>query len=99
MVACITCSVAPCRRWAGVGPDDLNVTPLLERVSAGGVAEVILALGATVEGASTAHWLTGRLMPTGVSVTRVGHGVPIGGALDVLDDGTLGAALKARRPA
>ena len=84
---------------AGIGPDDLNLAPLLERLARGGVAEVILALGATVEGASTAHWLADRLSPTGVSVTRVGHGVPIGGALDVLDDGTLGAALKARRPA
>ena len=84
---------------AGVGPDDLNLRPLLDRVAAGGVAEVILGLSATVEGASTAHWLADRLAPLGVPVTRVGYGVPIGGALDVLDDGTLGAALKARRPA
>ena len=83
----------------GVGPEDLNLRPLLDRATAGGVAEIILALGATVEGATTAHWLTDRLAPYGVPVTRVGHGVPIGGALDVLDDGTLGAALKARRPA
>ncbi len=83
----------------GVGPEDLNVQPLLNRVADGGVLEVILALGATVEGAATAHWLADRLAPTGVAVTRVGHGVPIGGALDVLDDGTLGAALKGRRPA
>lgn len=83
----------------GVGPDDLSVRPLLARIEAGGVTEVILALGATVEGATTAHWLADRLAPTGVAVTRVGHGVPIGGALDVLDDGTLGAALRARRPA
>jgi recombination protein RecR len=64
----------------------------------GGVTEVILALGATVDGATTAHWLTDRLKPLGVSVTRVAQGVPIGGALDVLDDGTLAAALRARRP-
>ena len=83
----------------GIGPEDLNLRPLLARVAEGGVAEVILALGATVEGASTAHWLADRLQGTGVAVSRVGHGVPIGGALDVLDDGTLGAALKARRPA
>jgi recombination protein RecR len=83
----------------GVGPDDLNLRPLLARLAEGGVAEVILALGATVEGASTAHWLAERLQQTGVTITRVGHGMPIGGALDVLDDGTLGAALKARRPA
>jgi recombination protein RecR len=83
----------------GVGPEDLNLSPLLRRVAGGGVTEVILALGATVEGASTAHWLADRLAPSRVPVTRVGHGVPIGGALDVLDDGTLGAALKGRRPA
>ncbi|HZH45910.1 MAG TPA: recombination mediator RecR [Roseococcus sp.] len=82
---------------AGVGPEELSVTPLLRRVSDGGVSEVILALPATVEGASTAHYLTDRLRPTGVQVTRLAQGVPIGGALDVLDDGTLAQALKARR--
>lgn len=82
---------------SGVGPEDLNVTPLLVRVEQG-VTEVILALGATVDGATTAHWLTDRLKPLGVTVTRVAQGVPIGGALDVLDDGTLAAALRARRP-
>lgn len=84
---------------AGTAPEDLNLKPLLARVEHGGVAEVILALGATVDGATTAHWLTERLKPLGVTVTRVGQGVPIGGALDVLDDGTLAAALRARRPA
>ena len=84
---------------AGVGPEELSVTPLLRRVSDGGVSEVILALPATVEGASTAHYLTDRLRPTGVQVTRLAQGVPIGGALDVLDDGTLAQALKARREA
>lgn len=83
---------------SGVGPEDLNITPLLTRVAGNGVAEVILALGATVDGATTAHWLTDRLKPLGVVVTRVAQGVPIGGALDVLDDGTLAAALRARRP-
>lgn len=82
---------------AGIGPEDLNISPLLARVEAGGVQEVILALGATVDGATTAHWLTERLRPTGVAVTRVAQGVPMGGALDVLDDGTLAAALRARR--
>ncbi len=67
-------------------------------MEAGGVAEVILALGATVDGATTAHWLAERLHPFGASVTRVGQGVPFGGALDVLDDGTLVAALRSRRP-
>ena len=84
---------------AGTAPEDLNLKPLLARIEQGGVAEVILALGATVDGATTAHWLTERLKPLGVAVTRVGQGVPIGGALDVLDDGTLAAALRARRPA
>jgi recombination protein RecR len=83
---------------SGVGPEDLNVASLLTRVEQGGVTEVILALGATVDGATTAHWLTDRLRPLGVTVTRVAQGVPIGGALDVLDDGTLAAALRARRP-
>ena len=84
---------------SGVTPEDLNLRPLFARVAEGGVTEVILALGATVDGASTAHYLAERLSSTGVAVTRVGHGMPIGGALDVLDDGTLGAAIKARRPA
>ncbi len=83
---------------AGTGPEDLNVTALLARIEAGGVAEVILALGATVDGATTAHWLGERLRAYGVQVTRVGQGVPFGGALDVLDDGTLAAALRSRRP-
>ncbi|HYZ32830.1 MAG TPA: toprim domain-containing protein, partial [Crenalkalicoccus sp.] len=78
-------------------PEDLSVQPLLARIAEGGVTEVILALPATVEGATTAHYLTDRLRPTGVTVTRLAQGVPIGGALDVLDEGTLAAALKARR--
>jgi len=81
----------------GIGPEDLAVQPLVARVAAGGVEEVILALPATVEGATTAHYLTDRLRPLGVPVTRLAQGVPIGGALDVLDEGTLAAALKARR--
>jgi recombination protein RecR len=83
---------------AGTGPEDLNLAPLLRRLAAGGVKEVILALGATVDGAATAHWLTERLAPYGVTLSRVGQGVPIGGALEVLDDGTLAAALRGRRP-
>jgi recombination protein RecR len=82
---------------AGIGPEDLNVGPLLARVDGSGVTEIILALSATVDGATTAHWLTDRLRPTGVTVTRVAQGVPMGGALDALDDGTLSAALRARR--
>ena len=83
---------------AGTGPDDLNTAPLLTRIREGEVSEVILALGATVDGATTMHWLTERIKPLGVLVSRVGQGVPMGGALDVLDDGTLAAALRARRP-
>ncbi len=83
---------------AGVGPEDLSVAPLLFRIGEFAVSEVILALPATVDGATTAHWLTDRLKPLGVTVTRLAQGVPIGGALDVLDDGTLAAALRARRP-
>lgn len=83
---------------AGTRPEDLNLQPLLARLAAGGVTEVILALGATVDGATTAHWLTEKLRPFGVTLTRLAQGVPIGGALDVLDDGTLATALKARRP-
>lgn len=82
----------------GIGPEDLNLAPLLSRIAGGDVTEVILALPATVDGASTTHWLTDRLKPLGVAVTKVAQGVPIGGALDVLDDGTLAAALRARRP-
>ncbi len=84
---------------AGVGPEDLSIGPLVERVAAGGVEEVILALPATVEGATTGHYVADRLRATAVPVTRLAQGVPMGGALDVLDDGTLAAALRARRPA
>jgi recombination protein RecR len=82
---------------SGTGPDDLNVSSLLARVRAGGIVEIILALSATVDGAATAHWLTDRLAGTSAAITRVAQGVPIGGALDVLDDGTLATALRARR--
>ena len=81
----------------GVRPEDLNVSTLIARAAAGSVCEIILALGATVEGATTAHWLTDQLRPLGITVTKVAQGVPMGGALDALDDGTLAAALKARR--
>ena len=80
----------------GVGPEDLNTASLLVR--ARDAQEIILALGATVDGATTMHWLADRLTPLGVSVTRIAQGMPMGGALEVLDDGTLAAALRARRP-
>lgn len=81
----------------GVGPEDLSLSPLLARLAEGEAREVILALGATVDGAATAHWLAEKLAGRGVSVTRVGHGVPVGGALDMLDNGTLAAAMRARQ--
>ena len=81
----------------GVRPEDLRIASLLARVQAGGVSEVVLALAATVEGQTTAHYLGDLLADQGVSVTKLAHGVPVGGELDHLDDGTLLAALKARR--
>ncbi|MDH3234322.1 MAG: recombination mediator RecR [Alphaproteobacteria bacterium] len=83
----------------GIGPEDLNVASLVRRVEAGGVREVILATNATVDGQTTAHYITDRLAGSGVEVSRLAHGVPVGGELDFLDDGTLAAALNARRPA
>jgi recombination protein RecR len=83
---------------SGTGPEDLAIQPLLARIEQDGITEVILALPATVEGATTAHYVKDRLKPSGIAITRLAQGVPIGGALDVLDDGTLAAALKARRP-
>jgi recombination protein RecR len=82
----------------GVGPDDLSIDKLLERVSAGGIREVILAVNATVDGLTTAHFITDRLAGTGVNVSRLAHGVPVGGELDYLDEGTLSAAMRSRTP-
>jgi recombination protein RecR len=82
----------------GVGPAELNVDGLIGRVQSGRVKEVIIATNATVEGQTTAHYITDRLAALNVQVSRLAHGVPVGGELDYLDDGTLGAALKARRP-
>lgn len=81
----------------GRGPDQLNLGSLIERVRAGGVREVVLGLNATVEGQTTAHYVTDMIAPLGVSVTRLAHGVPVGGELDYLDEGTLAAAFAARR--
>jgi len=83
----------------GVGPDELNIPRLIQRVREEGVKEVILATNATVDGQTTAHYIGDRLAPLGVAVSRLAHGVPVGGELDYLDDGTLVTALKARRPA
>ena len=85
----------------GRGPDQLNIGRLLDRTAAQDqpVEEVILALSATVDGQTTAHYISERLAVSGIKVSRLAHGVPVGGELDYLDDGTLTAALKARRPA
>ena len=81
----------------GVGPEDLTVESLVQRAAEPGVQEVILALSATVDGQVTAHYVAERLGGIDVRVTRLAQGVPVGGELDYLDEGTLGAALAARR--
>jgi recombination protein RecR len=81
----------------GIGPEELTIAKLIERASAPQVKEVLLALNATVEGQSTAHYLMDQLSGCNVTVSRLAHGVPIGGELDYLDDGTLAAAVKARK--
>ncbi|WP_419319723.1 recombination mediator RecR [Caulobacter sp. ErkDOM-E] len=85
----------------GIGPEALRIGELLARVAGGEVVEVILALPATVDGQTTAHYLADRLAHSnsGVSVTMLARGVPVGGDLDWLDDGTIAQALRARRPA
>ncbi|MDB5651806.1 MAG: recR [Hyphomicrobiales bacterium] len=80
----------------GVGPKDLNLASLVDRVANGGVREVILAVNATVDGQTTAHYVTDLLAHLDVRITRLAHGVPVGGELDYLDDGTLAAALRQR---
>ncbi|HEV3176399.1 MAG TPA: recombination mediator RecR [Stellaceae bacterium] len=82
----------------GVGPEDLRIDSLIARAAGGEIKELILALNATVEGQTTAHYVTDRLAGTGVAVSRLAHGVPVGGELDYLDEGTLSAALAQRRP-
>jgi recombination protein RecR len=81
-----------------VRPEDLGIAALLERAGDPGVEEVVLALGATVDGQTTAHYLSDALAHTEVRITRLAHGVPVGGALEYLDDGTLSAAMRSRRP-
>jgi len=78
----------------GIGPDDLSIDALIAR--APDYSEIVLAVNATVEGQTTAHYITDRLAGTGIKVTRLAHGVPVGGELDYLDEGTLSQALKAR---
>ena len=81
----------------GIGPEELTIGRLVERVGEGGIKEVIIAVNATVEGQTTAHYIAEALEGGAVAVTGLAHGVPIGGELDFLDDGTISAALRARR--
>jgi recombination protein RecR len=81
----------------GIGPEDLSIPHLLQRVRAGGVKEVIIALNATIDGQTTAHYIADCLQSLGVAATQLAHGVPIGGQIDYLDDGTLTTALKSRK--
>ena len=82
----------------GVRPEDLTIGKLIERVSLGGIDEVVLAMNATLEGQTTAHYIAERLETYPVRLTQLAHGLPVGGELDYLDEGTLAQALRARRP-
>lgn len=82
----------------GIGPEDLSIGKLVERAAIESVTEIIIAVNATVEGQTTAHYITDQLDGLGVSVSRLAHGVPVGGELDYLDEGTLAAAMRQRRP-
>lgn len=81
----------------GIGPEELHIPRLVNRVETGGVTEIVLALSATIDGQTTAHYIADQLESTGASVTSLAQGVPIGGELDYLDDGTITAAMKARK--
>ena len=81
----------------GVRPEDLNIEGLVARVAAGGVDEVVLAMNATLDGQTTAHYIADALAGSAAQITSLAQGVPIGGELDYLDDGTIGAALRARK--
>lgn len=81
----------------GIGPDELRIPVLATRIAEEGITEVILALNATVDGQTTAHYIADSLSGSGASITSLAQGVPIGGELDYLDDGTIGAALRARK--
>lgn len=82
----------------GVRPDDLSIDSLIRRIEAGGIDEVVLAMNATLEGQTTAHYIAERIERFPVRVTQLAHGLPVGGELDYLDEGTLAQALRARRP-
>ncbi len=83
---------------AGIRPEDLEIDTLITRVAAGGIDEVVLAMNATLDGQTTAHYIAERLETYPVRLTQLAHGLPVGGELDYLDDGTLAQALRARRP-
>lgn len=80
----------------GIGPEELTIAALVDRVAAGGVKELIIAVNATVEGQTTAHYITDQLSNCQITLSRLAHGVPVGGELDYLDEGTLSAAMRAR---
>ena len=82
----------------GIRPEDLAINALVGRVAAGGIDEVVLAMNATLDGQTTAHYIAERLETFPVRLTQLAHGLPVGGELDYLDDGTLAQALRARRP-
>jgi recombination protein RecR len=82
----------------GIRPEDLTIGRLIERVSAGGIDEVVLAMNATLEGQTTAHYIAERLDGLPLRITQLAHGLPVGGELDYLDEGTLAQALRARKP-
>jgi len=82
----------------GVRPEDLAIGPLIDRVARGGIDEVVLAMNATLEGQTTAHYIAERLAEQPIRITQLAHGLPVGGELDYLDEGTLAQALRARRP-
>jgi recombination protein RecR len=82
----------------GVRPEDLAIDTLVARIAAGGIDEVVLAMNATLDGQTTAHYIAERLEAFPIRLTQLAHGLPVGGELDYLDDGTLAQALRARRP-
>jgi recombination protein RecR len=82
----------------GIRPEDLTIDALIRRILAGGIDEVVLAMNATLEGQTTAHYIADRLDSLPVRLTQLAHGLPVGGELDYLDEGTLAQALRARRP-
>jgi recombination protein RecR len=82
----------------GIRPEDLSIDKLVARIAAGGIDEVVLAMNATLEGQTTAHYIADRIAEYPVRLTQLAHGLPVGGELDYLDEGTLAQALRARRP-